>query len=73
MSAGIDILKRIVQTIGIPVKRLRIYPVGNNTVRADKPSNRRVVVAGVIVIEAGVIEALAGEEPVRSYVAGTIS
>jgi hypothetical protein len=69
MSTRVYILKRVVIAIAIPVQRLRVCKALHNSVRAYKPANRRIVVAGVVVVQAGLVKPLAGEFLVRVQVA----
>ena len=48
MPRGIGVLQRVVVNIGIPVQRLRVAWLRNKAIRRDEPSERRIVVAGMI-------------------------
>jgi hypothetical protein len=45
----------------------------HSAIRAYKPPYRRIVVAGVVKVQAGVVQPLAGKQLVRIYSALTIS
>jgi hypothetical protein len=49
---------------------LRGFIIRHNRIRTDEPANRRVVVAGVVVVQAGIVQPLAGEQLVRVQRAG---
>ena len=44
----VGVLQRVVVNIGIPVQRLRVARLRNKAIRRDEPSERRIVVAGMI-------------------------
>jgi hypothetical protein len=81
VSAGIDILQRVIEAIGIPVKGLRIGGIRDNGIRADEAAQSGIIVTGIVVVEArgihrGRIQPLAREFFVRGQsapgdVAGT--
>ena len=48
-------LKWIVQRVRIPVQALRVAGIGYNRIRADKASQRGMVVARVVVVEANIV------------------
>ena len=48
MPRRIGVLQRVVVNIGIPVQRLRVAWLRNKAIRRDEPSERRIVVAGMI-------------------------
>ncbi len=51
MSGRVGINKRIVETIAIPVQRLRIVNMGYYAVRSDEPPNNRIIHPRIIIIE----------------------
>ena len=62
MPRGVDVTCRVVEHIRIPVERLGIARLRHQRVRADKPPQHRVVVAGPVVVEGQArILPLAGE------------
>jgi hypothetical protein len=73
MPARIGVLEGIVFAIAIPIQTLRIRVIRHNRIRADEPANRGVVVAGVVVVQAGIVQPLAGEQLVgiKSAALGT--
>jgi len=65
MPRGVGVLQRVVGNVRIPIQRLRVARLRHHRVRADEPSQRRVVVAGTVVVEGqGGVPALAGVEAV---------
>jgi hypothetical protein len=52
MPTRIRILKRIVQHIRVPIETLRISRIGHNGISRNEPPQRRVVEAGIVVVEA---------------------
>ena len=65
MSRGINIFQRVVIAIAVSIQCLWVFIVLHNGIRTDKPANRRIIVAGVVVVQAGIIQPLAGEQLVR--------
>jgi len=65
MSCRINVFQRIVIAVAVSIQRLWIFIVRHNRIRADKPPNRRIVVAGVVVVQAGIVQPLAGKQLVR--------
>ena len=70
MPARINVLQWIVIAIAIPIETLRVPIVRHNRIRAYKPANRRIIIAGVVVVQAGIVQPLAGEQLVRIQRAG---
>jgi hypothetical protein len=48
VSAGVRVLQRVVEDVGVPVEGLRIVGVLDNGVRADETPDGGIVVAGVV-------------------------
>ena len=65
MPTRVRILQWIIQTIAVSIKGLGVGIVGYYGVRADETSNYRIVVAGVVEVETGFVQSLAGEKLVR--------
>ncbi len=61
MLRGVGGLQRVVVNIGIPVQRLRVAWLRNKAIRRDEPSERRIIVAGMIIQQSGRITPLPGE------------
>ena len=66
----IHISQGIIQTIAIPVKRLRIGPIRHYRIRTNKPPDSGIVVAGIVEVKTGAVKSLAGEFLVRSQETG---
>ena len=60
MPTRIHVLQRIIQAVAIAVESLRVGGIGYYGIRADEPAYCRIVVAGVVEIEAAVVQPLAG-------------
>lgn len=61
MSCRVNIVYRVVSRIGIAVEALRVVGSLDDGIRADEPANLRVIVSGVIEVEAGLVKFFAGE------------
>ena len=61
MTCRVRILQWIVNTIRIPVEIMWIGRIGHKGIRADEPAYCGVIEACAVVVEPGVVEALAGE------------
>ena len=70
MPARINILERVVQHMGVFVPGLGILPIWNKCVSADKPPDLRIIVPGVVEVEAAVVQPLPGELLVCGHVPG---
>jgi hypothetical protein len=82
LPTRIYILQRIIQTVAIAVKALRIGGIGYYRIRADEPAYLRVVVSGIIVVQPGGVKGVARENvktdqllpnPEESYNSSTFS
>ncbi len=62
MSTWINILQRIVEAITVSIQTLRIQWIGHNSIGRDKPADVSVIITGIIEVEPGLIQPLAGEE-----------
>ncbi len=64
MPARVRIPHRIVAHIAVPVQALRVARIGHDGVRLDEAPERRVIVAGIVEVQAdGVVATLARNEP----------
>ena len=61
MTGWIGVLERVVVNVGIAVQRLRVPGVRHDRVGLDEPAQFGIVIAGVVIAQAGLlIEYLSG-------------
>ena len=53
--------ERVIHTVRVWVQVLRVQVVRDNRVRADEPADRGIVEAGIVEVQAGLVQPLAGE------------
>ena len=58
MAAGIGVPEGIIVDIAVAIEILRVLRVRDQRIRTEEPAYGRIVVAGLVVIETGVIEFL---------------
>ncbi len=73
MPARINILERVIQAIAVSIQGLRILVVLHYGIRAYEPAYRRIIISSVVVVQAGIVQPLAGKQLVRIYSPLTIS
>ena len=73
MTGGINILQGVIQDVAVSIECLRVSVVWYYTVRADEPPYGRIVVPGIVVIQACAVKPLAREFLVRVQRASLIS
>ncbi len=66
---------RIIQRIAVPIQALRIPRLRHDRIRTGEPSQRRVVVSGIVEIQPtrDVVQGLPGEAPLRLRRAARLS
>ena len=70
MPTWVRILDRIVISVTVPIKTMRVMWIGHDTVRRDKPPHLRQIIPGIHVdktqvVHIGVVHPMPGEAPVR--------
>ncbi len=73
VSRGVGVFQRIVQRVSVAVQEAGPSKTLDYSIRADKPANLRVIVPGVVEVQAGAIEPLPCKLHVRSDCPLTIS
>ena len=65
MTGGISICEWIIIAISIPIECLRISRIRYHVIRANKPADSGILVAGAVVVETSGVEPLPCEKLVR--------